>query len=83
MKDKDIAERIGVSPQAWNNYTKGERPFFAPALIELRKLIPVTLDWLYFGDESGLPVHVLQRLTARSMPVPLHRPSEPRLKAHR
>lgn len=59
MSQADMCRAIGVAPNRWNQYESGERRITLEVAGKLRERFGVTADWLYFGDESGLP----QRLT--------------------
>jgi DNA-binding transcriptional regulator YiaG len=59
---KAFADRLGISPQRWNNFERG-----APLTIEiaqkLLRIIPgLTLDWIYNGDRRGLTMELDRRL---------------------
>jgi len=55
MKDADMARRLKISPQTWNNYSQGERPLPIPIALKLVEEFQVTLDWLYRGDTQTMP----------------------------
>lgn len=76
MTDREIADRLGVSPQAWNNYSKGARPLPVDVALELKRLSDTTLDWIYTGDERGLSVTVRETLGGRRPPVRLVKAAE-------
>lgn len=47
---------VGIGTTTWNNY---ERDLNRISLDEATKLVKrygVTLDWIYYGDEKGLPL---------------------------
>lgn len=53
---------FGFKPQRWSNYENG-RPVGLPAALNLVRKIPgLTLDWIYFGDSSGLTMEMAKRL---------------------
>ena len=46
---------VEIAAPTWNQYEKGHR---RPSLDEAFKIVRrtgVTLDWIYFGEEAGLP----------------------------
>lgn len=49
-----LAEEIGVSPQAFNNYVTGDRPVRVDAMIRLANLYGVPLDYIYRGSFDGM-----------------------------
>lgn len=71
LADVEIARKLGISPQGWGHFTKGDRPFQVPLALLLQKnVLKVTLDWLYLGDETAMMVGVLNRL--KESPTPVH-----------
>ena len=61
----EFAHRIGVSPQRWGNIENGTGAVGLPKEVAFRiyRSVPgVTLDWLYFGDTQGLPIHMARLL---------------------
>lgn len=57
-----MARAAKVSPQAWSNYVRGERPLDIEKAINLCDHYKLTLDWIYRGDPSGLPYSVGEKL---------------------
>ena len=55
MSQAEICRAIDVAPNRWNQYESGERRITLEVAGKLRQRFGVTSDWLYFGDESGLP----------------------------
>lgn len=51
MKQKDVAEKIGVHPQTYHEKEKGKRDFTIREARMLAKLFNCTLDEL-FGEEN-------------------------------
>lgn len=52
----------GISANALANYRAGSRrPDWAQAIAIVRST-GVTLDWIYMGNRSGLPAHLLEKL---------------------
>lgn len=57
-----FAVKYGFTARQWNNYEMGAS-LPAPAAIRLCQKIPdLSLDWLYFGNVSGLGVRLLQKI---------------------
>jgi transcriptional regulator with XRE-family HTH domain len=61
LSQAEMCRAIDVAPNRWNQYESGERRITLEVAGKLRQRFGVTADWIYFGDESGLP----QRLTDR------------------
>lgn len=57
-----FANLIGISQPALNNYLKAIRRPDLDVAINIQTKTGVTLDWLYLGDRSGLPSHLLEIL---------------------
>jgi len=50
----EFADRIGLSPQALNDYVNGERLLPTRYLIEIHKHYHVSIDWLLCGEGEML-----------------------------
>lgn len=62
MQAKDVAAKLGVSPQRFNGWINGPHgipPFY---LAELCRVLPVTADWLLLGETRTLSVDMAERL---------------------
>lgn len=57
-----FAEFLGISAQAWNNYEKAGRRISLDEALKVVRRTGVTLDWIYFGDERGLPLELATAL---------------------
>jgi DNA-binding XRE family transcriptional regulator len=67
------ADFIGLGRTAWQNYEAGTRLIKVEEALKLCQTVGVTLDWIYRGEPSMLPMHVLERLRAlppRDVPAP-------------
>lgn len=62
LSQADICRRIGVAPNRWNQYESGERRITVEVASKLRETFGVTYDYIYEGDESGLPVRIVDQL---------------------
>lgn len=51
-----FARRVGISAQSLSNYETGYRRPGLDQAILICVATGVTLDWIYFGDNSGLPM---------------------------
>lgn len=66
MSQADICRRLDVAPNRWNQYESGERRITIEVVGRLRDAFGVTADWVYFGDESGLPRRIADRFADAS-----------------
>ena len=62
LKQTPFADDIGVTQSAWSQYESGKRQITLDVAVTLVERFGVTLDWIYFGDSSGLPIR-LQKLS--------------------
>lgn len=56
MTPAAFARHTGLSPQAISNWECGLRRISLDKAIRLCRATGATLDWIYFGDASGLPI---------------------------
>lgn len=68
-KQVEFAALIGVSQPALNNYLKGLRRPDIDVAIGIQTRTGATLDWIYLGDRSGLPVRLASELPDLSAPA--------------
>jgi len=57
-----MADLIGTSPQAWGNYESGIRRIRVDEGLRLCSALGVTLDWIYRGNMSQLPIELGEKL---------------------
>ncbi len=57
-----FAALVDVSQPAMNNYEKAIRRPELDVAVKILQRTGVTLDWLYLGNRSGLPAHLLAQL---------------------
>lgn len=57
-----ICRRIDCAPNRWNQYESASRLITLDIANRLCDEYGLTLDWIYRGDPSGLPVRVLDSL---------------------
>lgn len=63
MSAAEFARFLGFGTQALSNYETGlRRPSLDQAFVIVQKA-GVTLDWIYLGDVSGLPLRITSKLT--------------------
>lgn len=56
-----LCRQTGLTTNRWSQYETGERPITLEAAKLLRKQYGVTLDWVFMGDESGMPQRLISR----------------------
>jgi transcriptional regulator with XRE-family HTH domain len=61
---KQFAATLGVRQNHYSMMEAGKRPVPPELAVEIRRLFGATLDWLYTGDESGLPDRLRRALHA-------------------
>jgi transcriptional regulator with XRE-family HTH domain len=59
-----IAERLGVSLSTWHGYEKGRRSPNSEHARRISKTFGVPTDWIWFGHEAFLPLHLHEKLQA-------------------
>ena len=57
-----LCDQINVAPNTYNQWEKGRSLLDPLAASRIAKLYGVTLDYLYIGDPSGLPLHLAQKI---------------------
>lgn len=57
-----IAEILGITQSAWSQYENGTRRVTLDVAGNLASRFGVTLDWIYRGDPSGLPMKLAKEL---------------------
>ena len=63
---KTFSEALGIERITLSQYEAGRSYPKPDVLGRIRQLTGATVDWLYFGDEGGLPVILAQRLREMS-----------------
>jgi transcriptional regulator with XRE-family HTH domain len=58
-----LAESLGVTQSAWTQYETGARKISIEVAGTVVARFGVTLDWIYMGDPSGLPMRLVVALT--------------------
>ena len=66
IKQKDAADRAGVSASRWANYESGERKQDTIALIKFANSYGVPLDYVLRDDRSRLPHEIYRYLEDRA-----------------
>lgn len=62
LNQSAFAALVEVSQPAMNNYEAGLRRPDLDVAVRILQRTGVTLDWLYLGNRSGLPGHLLAQL---------------------
>jgi hypothetical protein len=57
-----FATRIGIEVKRWNNFERGLPLSKEVAFLLVKKVPGLTLDWLWLGIESGLPLKLQREL---------------------
>ena len=57
-----FAARLGIEVKRWNNFERGKPLSKEIAFLIVKKFPDVTLDWLYLGNEGGLPIRLQREL---------------------
>lgn len=58
----DFAKYLGVDQNTYTRWERGEVYPQIPNLLRIKLQTNVTSDYLYFGDTSGLPLHLFRLL---------------------
>lgn len=62
MTQSEWCRRTGIATNTWNNYEKGLNRISLDEAFKIARTIGATLDWIYRGDESGLPKRITDGL---------------------
>ena len=58
-----FAVRLGMEMKRWNNFERGYPLSKEIAFLIAQKVPGVTLDWLWLGNEGGLPLKLQRELS--------------------
>jgi hypothetical protein len=61
MDQKQWSEFIGIHYKKWNHYERGY-PVSRESQVTLRQKLGISIDWLCFGDPSGMTLGMLAHL---------------------
>lgn len=64
LSQSEFADRAGIARNTYNQWEKAKGRPQLDGAIALCQTYGLTLDWIYFGDISGLPYATAQRLTS-------------------
>ena len=59
---RGFAQALGIEEAAYRKYERGESYPHPETLGRIRQLTGATADYLYFGDEAGLPVGLHRKI---------------------
>jgi transcriptional regulator with XRE-family HTH domain len=59
-----FAETLGITQPAWSQFESGRRRITLDVAATLAERYGVTLDWIYFGEASSLPIRLQVLATA-------------------
>lgn len=62
LKQAAFCRQVGISPQAWNNYETGARRISLDQALRVCAVTGATLDWIYRGISSSLPLALASRI---------------------
>ena len=60
-----FATLVGISPQAWNNYERSRNRINLEQAMKVWRATGATLEWIYAGVASGLPVSLAEALRTK------------------
>jgi transcriptional regulator with XRE-family HTH domain len=62
LSQAEFARKAGIGQTTYSNWENGF-PVGLQGALQLRKTFRLSLDWIYFGDSSGLPKAIWERIT--------------------
>jgi transcriptional regulator with XRE-family HTH domain len=65
LKQADWCRFVGIGPQAWNNYERGINRISIDQAIKVCVATGVSLDWIYRGQLTGLPIELATALQGK------------------
>lgn len=57
-----LSQRTGIETNTWNNYESDRNRISLDQALILCRTTGLTLDWIYRGDASGLPMRIADAL---------------------
>lgn len=58
LKQAQMSEQLCITQSAWSQYESGKRTITLEVAGVLAARFGLTLDWIYRGDPSGLPMRL-------------------------
>jgi len=71
-KAAEFCRKAGIAQSTWNNYETGDRRISLDAAIRLCNRFRITLDWIYRGEQYGLPAEFVDYLRASEAAGKIH-----------
>lgn len=62
IKAAELCRQTGIATNRWSQYETGKRPITLNAAYKLNKQYGITLDWIFLGDESGMPQRLVSKM---------------------
>lgn len=62
LSQSEFADKAGIARNTYNQWEKGKGRPQLDGAIALCHAYHLTLDWIYFGEVSGLPYQIASRL---------------------
>lgn len=62
INQASMAKTLGITQSAWSQYESGSRRITLEVSASAAARFGVTLDWIYRGDPSGLPMKLAELL---------------------
>lgn len=70
----EIGEKLGMTGPRWANYETGTSRIPVDEALKLIRLVPVSLDWIYYGNRHLIPLEFMNQLDAITAEPPKRRP---------
>lgn len=79
LSQVDFCRRAGIAPNTFNQYKSGKNRPVLDEAYEICDAFNLTLDWIYFGDPSGLRYELASAIAAlRKLAETTPTPAAPR-----
>lgn len=62
---KDFAEAVELSPQAWNNWEKGRQLIPPESALRFCERFGLTMDFIYAGKLDALPTNLSKEIASK------------------
>lgn len=61
-QQNEFAKTLGLAASSYNLFETGQRRITLTSAQRMRRRFGVSLDWVYCGDASALPSHLMKKL---------------------
>lgn len=78
LDQRGLCRAVDVGESSYNQFEKGSRPLTIGPALKLCRRFGLTLDWLYRGDPSGLPVRLVEQLPPGTIEEEWPRAADPK-----